>query len=143
MLVETMIGFGFIEAPCSKLQGIPDRKERGSAAGGGVGARFDGSKWRIAIMRATDNQRVSARVSSKVYDALAQAAELTGATLNQFLVQSAYEKAQEVIEKERFIKMTVRSASAFFDALEQPPPPNKKLRLAVKSYRKAGDAAEN
>ena len=94
-------------------------------------------------MRATDNQRVSARVSAKVYDALSQAAELTGATLNQFLVQSAYEKAQEVIEKERFIKLTARSASVFFDALEQPPPPNKKLRSAVKSYRKAGDASKN
>jgi uncharacterized protein (DUF1778 family) len=102
------------------------------------------SKWRTAIMRAThDNQRVSARVSAKVYDALSQAADLTGATLNQFLVQSAYEKAQEVIEKERFIKLTVRSASVFFDALEQPPPPNKKLRSAVKSYRRAGDAAKN
>jgi uncharacterized protein (DUF1778 family) len=80
---------------------------------------------------AQDNQRVSARVSSKVYDALAQAADPTGATLNQFLVQSAYEKAQQVIEKERFIKMTARSASLFFDAIEQPPPPNKKLRSAV------------
>ena len=95
-------------------------------------------------MRATqDNQRVSARVSSKVYDAIAQAAELTGATLNQFLVQSAYGKAQEVIEQERFIKLTVRSASAFFDAIEQPPPPNKKLRSAVKSYKKASDASKN
>jgi uncharacterized protein (DUF1778 family) len=49
-------------------------------------------------MRATqDNQRVSARVSSKVYDAIAQAAELTGATLNQFLVQSAYGKAHKKV----------------------------------------------
>lgn len=95
-------------------------------------------------MRTTqDNQRVSARVPAKVYDALAQAAELTGATLNQFLVQSAYEKAQEVIEKERFIKMTVRSASVFFDAIEQPPLPNKKLKAAAKLYKRAGDAAKN
>ncbi len=83
----------------------------------------------------------SARVSAKVYDALAQAAELTGATLNQFLVQSAYEKAQEVLEKERFIKLTARSASVFFDALEQPPP-NKKLRSAVKSYRRVEHSAD-
>ena len=68
-------------------------------------------------MRAAQgNQRVSARVSPKVYDALAQAADLTGSTLNQFLVQSAYEKAQEVIEKERVIKMTAKSAAVFFDS---------------------------
>jgi uncharacterized protein (DUF1778 family) len=56
-------------------------------------------------------------------------------------VQSAYEKAQDIIEKERFIKMTVRSASVFFDALEQPPPPNKRLRSAVKFYKKVNNAS--
>jgi uncharacterized protein (DUF1778 family) len=95
-------------------------------------------------MRAAQgNRRVSARVSPKVYDALAQAADLTGSTLNQFLVQSAYEKAQEVIEKERVIKMTAKSAAVFFDTLEQPPAPNKKLRSAVRSYKKARDASQN
>ena len=95
-------------------------------------------------MRAAQgNQRVSARVSPKVYDALAQAADLTGSTLNQFLVQSAYEKAQEVIEKERVIKMTAKSAAVFFDTLEQPPAPNKKLRSAVRSYKKTRDASQH
>ena len=90
---------------------------------------------------AEGHQRVSARITLKVYEAIAQAADLSGATLNQFLVQSAYEKAQDIIEKERFIKMTVRSASVFFDALEQPPPPNKRLRSAVKFYKKVNNAS--
>ena len=89
------------------------------------------------------NQRVSARVTPKVYETLAQAAELSGATLNQFIVQSAYEKAQEVIEKERFIKMTARSASAFFETLEHPPEPTKKLKKAVKLYRGSDNDSEN
>jgi uncharacterized protein (DUF1778 family) len=98
----------------------------------------------IHIMRdAQGNQRVSARVPAKVYEALAQAAGLTGSTLNQFIVQSAYAKAQEVIEKERFIKMTARSAAVFFDTLEQPPAPAKKLRSAVRSYKKMRDATQN
>jgi uncharacterized protein (DUF1778 family) len=33
------------------------------------------------------NERVTARVSDNVYDTLAQAAELVGATLNQFLAK--------------------------------------------------------
>jgi len=87
-------------------------------------------------MPATQNsQRVAARVSPKVYEALSRAADLTGATLNQFLVQSAYEKAQEIIEKERFIKMTEGSAEAFFKALEHPPKPNAKLMKAVRQYK--------
>ena len=90
-----------------------------------------------------NNQRVSARVTQKVYETLSQAAELTGATLNQFIVQSAYEKAQEVIEKEQFIRMTARCASAFFEALDHPPEPNAKLRKAAKLYRASDNAIEN
>ena len=87
-------------------------------------------------MAATQNsQRVAARISPKVYQALSRAADLTGATLNQFLVQSAYEKAQEIIEKERFIKLTERSAEAFFKALEHPPKPTAKLLNAAKRYK--------
>ena len=87
------------------------------------------------------NPRVSARVPSRVYDALTQAAELTGATLNQFLVQSAFEKAQKVLEQEHFVKMTKNSATTFFDALENPPSPNTKLAQAVKSYKGSFDDA--
>lgn len=81
-----------------------------------------------------NTQRVSARVTPKVYETLSRAAELKGATLNQFIVQSAYEKAREVIEKESVIIMTERSASAFFDALDHPPKPNIRLRKSAKRY---------
>jgi uncharacterized protein (DUF1778 family) len=68
--------------------------------------------WRIQTMSVSkQNQRVSARVPLHVYDMLSQAAELSGATVNQFLVQSALEKAQKLMERERFIRMTTRSAS--------------------------------
>ncbi len=89
------------------------------------------------------NQRVSARVPQHVYDMLAQAAELSGATVNQFLVQSALEKAQKVMERERFIRMTTRSASLFFDTLENPPEPNEKLKHAIKAYKGSSDDAED
>jgi uncharacterized protein (DUF1778 family) len=87
-------------------------------------------------MSLTQNtQRVSARISPRVYEKLTQAAELSGATLNQFIVRSAWEKAQEIIEKERFIKMTSRSAKVFFEALGHPPEPTEKLKKAVHRYR--------
>jgi len=90
-----------------------------------------------------NNQRVSARVTPKVYQTLLQAADLTGATLNQFIVQSAYEKAREVIEKEQLIRMTSRSASAFFEAFAHPPKPTAKLKKAAKLYQKSHDTDEN
>ena len=90
-----------------------------------------------------ENQRVSARVPAHIYNTLTQAAELMGATINQFLVQSALEKAQIVIEKEHLIKLTARSANAFFNAVENPPVPNEKLKYAMKAYRGSFNNAEN
>jgi uncharacterized protein (DUF1778 family) len=100
--------------------------------------------WRIQTMSVSkQNQRVSARVPLHVYDMLSQAAELSGATVNQFLVQSALEKAQKLMERERFIRMTTRSASLFFDALENPPEPNEKLKHAIKAYKGSFCGAED
>jgi len=100
--------------------------------------------WRIQTMSVSkQNQRVSARVPLHVYDMLSQAAELSGATVNQFLVQSALEKAQKVMEGERFIRMTTRSARLFFDALENPPEPNEKLEHAIKAYKGSFYGAED
>ena len=82
-----------------------------------------------------ENQRVSARVPPHVYDMLSQAAELSGATVNQFLVQSALEKAEKVMEGERFIRMTTQSARLFFDEFENPPEPSEKLNHAIKTYK--------
>ena len=90
-----------------------------------------------------ENQRISARVPGNVYDMLAQAAELMGATMNQFLIQSVREKAEKVIENERLIKITTRSAKVFFDAIENPPDPNKKLKDAVKTYKRVFSNAES
>ncbi|MEZ5601976.1 MAG: DUF1778 domain-containing protein [Candidatus Competibacteraceae bacterium] len=47
--------------------------------------------------------RIGARVPHEVYETLCRAAELTGATVNQFLVQSALKEAQAVIEREEVI----------------------------------------
>ena len=44
--------------------------------------------------------RVTARVPKKVQDRLQYAADLAGATLNQFLVQSALKEAEAIIEQE-------------------------------------------
>ena len=84
-----------------------------------------------------NNQRVSARVPAHIYDTLVQAAVISGSTVNQFLVQSALEKAKIVIENEQAIKLTTQSAKSFFSAIENPPPPNKKLKTAVKMYKKS------
>lgn len=87
--------------------------------------------------------RVTARVPGPARARLQRAADLTGATLNQFLVQSALKEAEAIIEKENVIRLTRRDAAVFFTALEHPKKPNRKLRAAVKAYRQASlDAAD-
>ncbi|WGZ95992.1 MAG: DUF1778 domain-containing protein [Candidatus Thiothrix putei] len=81
------------------------------------------------------NERVTARISEEVKLLLTQAAELSGATLNQFLVQAALEKAQRMIEQENIIRLSMQDSVWFFNALDNPPKPNAKLLQAVAAHR--------
>lgn len=81
--------------------------------------------------------RIGARVSHEVYETLCRAAELTGATINQFLVQAALKEAQAVIEREDVIRLTTRDWNWLLDLLENPPQPNAKLKAALERYQKA------
>ena len=93
-----------------------------------------------------EKERVSARIPIHAYQTLIRAAEISGSTLNQFLVQAAIEKAQTIIEKDQTIiekdqtiNLSLKSASVFFNAIENPPKPTRKLREAMKKYRASFD----
>ena len=81
--------------------------------------------------------RTGARVPYDVYETLCRAAGLTGATVNQFLVQSALKEAQSVIEHEQTIRLSRRDCERLLNLLENPPKPNARLKAAVKHYQKA------
>lgn len=76
-------------------------------------------------------QRIPARMPTAVYEKIVEAAQSIGATLNQFLVQSALEKANAVLEEERVIKLSVASSEALFAIMENPPEPNEYLKQAI------------
>ena len=88
-------------------------------------------------------ERISARVTQDVHSTLRQAAEMVGATVNQFLVQTALREAQNIIERERTIQLTQRDVRVFFRMLDRPPKPKARLRAAVAAYRKSALNAEN
>ncbi|OGA01157.1 MAG: hypothetical protein A2Z64_00505 [Betaproteobacteria bacterium RIFCSPLOWO2_02_67_12] len=81
--------------------------------------------------------RIGARVPREVYEMLCRAAELSGATVNQFLVQSALKEAQAVIEREEVIRLSPRDWNWLLELMENPPKPNPKLKAAMKRYQKA------
>jgi uncharacterized protein (DUF1778 family) len=80
-------------------------------------------------------KRITARVSDSVRDTLEQAAELLGATVNQFVVQTAYVEAQRVIERESVIRLSQEDAQKVLALLDHPPKPNKRLKAAVKAFK--------
>lgn len=85
-------------------------------------------------------ERIGARVPPDFYETLNRAAELTGATVNQFLVQSALKEAQAVIEREQTIRLSRRDCERLLELLElldNPPKPNARLKTAQKRYQKA------
>ena len=81
--------------------------------------------------------RIGARVTHDVYETLCRAAELSGATINQFLVQSALKEAQAVIEREQVIRLSARDWDWMLNLLENPSPPNAKLKAAMNRYQQA------
>lgn len=83
---------------------------------------------------AAERGRITARVPAQVQETLELAASMVGATVNQFVVQTALREAERIIEQERVIRLSARDAEAFFHALENPPPPNAKLEAALKRY---------
>lgn len=76
-------------------------------------------------------ERIPARMPHDVYMRIAEAAKTVGATLNQFIVQSALEKATSIIERERTINLSTNAAKAVFDLLEKPPLPAKPLKKTL------------
>ncbi|MBF0119150.1 MAG: DUF1778 domain-containing protein [Desulfobacterales bacterium] len=80
-------------------------------------------------------KRFQTRMPRHVHEKLSKAAELLGATLNQFIVQSALDKANTVLEQERILNLTLKDAEVFFEAMENPPKPNEEILKAAQVYK--------
>jgi uncharacterized protein (DUF1778 family) len=82
--------------------------------------------------------RITARLSAEKQEMLQLAADLSGSTLNQFVVQSALRAAEQVIEQEdviRSIRLTMEESKRFFALLDEPPKPNEALQRAMARFR--------
>jgi len=96
------------------------------------------TKWhhiRMEHVLEEPRKRITARVSGNVRATLEQAAELLGATVNQFVVQTAYVEAQRVLERESVIRLSQKDARRVLSLLDHPPKPNKRLKDAVKAFK--------
>ncbi len=79
--------------------------------------------------------RLVARTSAEIQEIIQRAADYSGATLSQFLIEAAMERARNVIERTETLSLSMAGADALFAALENPPKANNKLLEAAQHYR--------
>lgn len=83
-----------------------------------------------------DRSRITARIPAHVQQTLETAASMVGATVNQFIVQTALREAERIIEQERVIHLSAQDGQRFLAALDNPPPLNAKLKAALANHAK-------
>ena len=96
-----------------------------------------------SAMLAHTGKRLTTRITDHVQEKLQAAADLVGATLNQFVVQAALEKAEKVIESESTIVLTRRESLRLLEMIENPPPRNEKFLQAQARYQRLKNDASS
>jgi len=81
------------------------------------------------------NARVVARVPEKIRNTIQMSADLIGSPLNQFLVQTAYKEARQILERESLVRLSEAQAKQVFELLDKPPKPNAKLKRAAQLFK--------
>jgi len=90
----------------------------------------------------TKTERISVRVPENIHALLSQAAGVLGSTMNQFVLQTAIDRAKQVVEEEKIIRLSGESSRQFFEALENSPDPNTKLLGAARAHQALFNAAD-
>ena len=75
-------------------------------------------------------------MTTSAYEQLEAAARAMGTSVNQFMVQSALEKAEVVLEKEKLIKLSSEESLKLFSILDNPPEPNEQLKKSFASLQR-------
>jgi uncharacterized protein (DUF1778 family) len=87
-------------------------------------------------MAQSTKARFDAKLPEKQKDIFERAAQIGGyRTLTEFIISSAQEKADEIIERHERILASNEDREVFFDAILTPPEPNAKLKKAATEYK--------
>jgi Uncharacterized protein conserved in bacteria len=83
-------------------------------------------------MPALKKQRIDLRLTDDDKSIIEEAAAITNQSVTQFMLNSASERAAEVIEQHRRVILNEESWAKVMDALSHPADPNEKLKRAAK-----------
>jgi len=77
-------------------------------------------------------QRIDLRLTDDDKSMIEEAAAITNQSITQFMLNSASERAAEVIERHRRVILNEASWTRVMEAISNPPVPTKKLKRAAK-----------
>jgi uncharacterized protein (DUF1778 family) len=80
--------------------------------------------------------RLEARITPEQKDLFLKAAALTGRSLSDFVVASAYESAARTVRDHEAMTLSARDRHIFVAALLKPPAPGARLRKAAQRYKR-------
>lgn len=88
-------------------------------------------------MGSTSNStRLNVRLASEHKRLIEEAAGLLGQSVSAFTVSTLVREAEEVVEQSGTIRLSHRDAKAFLASLDNPPPPNEKLKEAFEAHER-------
>ena len=88
----------------------------------------------MAPMSTAQSERINLRLSEMAKRRIEQAAAVEGKTVSGFIVSSALENAEKTVQRHETMALGREDAMRFFDAIADPPPPNKRLRAALDEH---------
>ena len=83
-------------------------------------------------MSAVKKQRIDLRLTDDDKSMIEEAAAISNQSVSQFMLNSASQRAAEVIEQHRRVILNEESWTRVRDALSNPPSPGEKLKRAAK-----------
>ncbi|CAD5299663.1 conserved hypothetical protein [Imperialibacter sp. EC-SDR9] len=87
-------------------------------------------------MSVSEKARFDTRLSREQKELFEYATSLGGfRTLTEFVIHSAQQEAEKIVEKHDRIIASSKDKEIFFDALMNPPAPNKALKNALNRHR--------
>lgn len=80
-----------------------------------------------------DNNRIALRVQASDKAVIMRAVAVAQTDMTDFILRAALREARSVIEEHERVKLTHRDSLHVLELLENPPPPNVKLRKAARA----------
>jgi len=94
-------------------------------------ARFED---KVAAISERSTERMNFRTKPHVKQAIQRAAALSGVDDSVFTINAAYTAALETIASRERTTLDPKDYEAFFEALDNPPPPTPRMQAAIKRY---------